>query len=193
MGFYVVNKAISTFIDQLLNTNANQNVLFSTDLQLFGFFFVQLATLSTESQLIWTTYFDPEDTTKQLSTTHLQFHKVCHFIAHFLPVLPVDCINITFCMEKTILHALVGCCNFLSKKALAFKMNKFYFFTIGIDSPKNFWSLATLWLCRTYSEYCVPYFSIKQYCHLSISWHWQSLDRLMKIAYFSSLNNMLYT
>ena len=37
MGFYVVNQAISAFIDHLLNTNANQNVVFSTDLQLFGF------------------------------------------------------------------------------------------------------------------------------------------------------------
>ena len=37
MGFYVVNQAISAFIDQLLNTNVNQNVVFSTDLQLFGF------------------------------------------------------------------------------------------------------------------------------------------------------------
>ena len=63
MGFYVVNQAISAFIDQLLNSNANQNVVFSADLQLFGFF-VQLAILSTESQLIWTTYFDPEDTNK---------------------------------------------------------------------------------------------------------------------------------
>ena len=51
MGFYVVNQAISAFIDQLLNTNTNQNLVFSTDLQLFDFF-VQLATLSTESQLI---------------------------------------------------------------------------------------------------------------------------------------------
>ena len=51
MGFYVVNQAISVFIDQLLNSNANQNVVFSADLQLFGFF-VQLAILSTESQLI---------------------------------------------------------------------------------------------------------------------------------------------
>ena len=35
--FYDVNQEISAFIDQLLNTNANQNVDFSMDLQLFCF------------------------------------------------------------------------------------------------------------------------------------------------------------
>ena len=48
MGFYVVNQAISAFIDQLLNTNANQNVVFSFYRPTTFWFFVQLATLSTQ-------------------------------------------------------------------------------------------------------------------------------------------------
>ena len=51
--------------------------------------FVQLAILSSKSKLKSMTHLDPSDTTKSLCTNYLLFHKVCNFIHHFLPVLPI--------------------------------------------------------------------------------------------------------
>ena len=67
-------------------------------------FFVQLSILSTQSKLKSTTHLYPRDTTKLLFTKYLLFHKVCHLIDHFLPVLPIAFTS--HFAQKNLLHAL---------------------------------------------------------------------------------------
>ena len=88
--------------NKLLKTNDNQNVVFSTGIQLL--FFVQLSILSTQSKLKSTTHLDPRETIKSLFTNYLLFHKVCHLIDHFLPVLPI--VFTSYFAQRNLLHAL---------------------------------------------------------------------------------------
>ena len=67
-------------------------------------FFVQLSVLSTQGKLKSTKHLDPRDTTKLLFTNYLLFHKVCHLIDHFLPVLPIGLTS--HFAQRNLLHAL---------------------------------------------------------------------------------------